>query len=232
MKKVADDIQIEILIKDYLELDSSYRVADKHGVSATAVKRLLKKAGVLRTQNDAAKIKYSKKQFNKYNRTKEHKENLSNLAKQRTGENNHFFGKKHSDDVKNKLSDVAKKRIKERNPNYKNGKYIRRPRDYKIAEFKPIRNFVFNRDKFTCFYCKIRGGHLHAHHILPYWVKPEAFLDEKNLITVCTVCHFNNAHMSNWQTFDVNLVSEELILKYSLDRERLSDLAVLKKQMQ
>lgn len=229
MKKVADNIQIEILIKDYLELDSSYKVADKHGVSATAVKRLLKKAGVLRTQNDAAKIKYSKKQFNKYKRTEKHKENLSNLAKQRTGENNHFFGKKHSDDIKNILSDVAKKRTKERNPNYKDGKYIRRPRDYKIAEFKPIRNFVFNRDKFTCSYCKTKGGHLHAHHILPYWVKPEAFLDEKNLITVCTVCHFKNAHSSNWQTFDINLVSEELIIKYSLDRERLSDLAVLKK---
>jgi hypothetical protein len=229
MKKVADDIKIEILISDYLELDSSYKVAHKHGVSATAVKRLLKKAGVLRTQNVAAEIRYRKNQFNKYERTPLQKENLSNLAKQRTGENNPFFGKKHSQEVKNKLSDNAKKRTKDRNPNYKNGKYVRRPRDYKISEFKPLRSFVFNRDKFTCFYCKKKGGHLHAHHILPYWIKPEAFLDEKNLITVCTTCHFEKAHNSNWHTFDISLITEELVVKYSLDRERLSDLAVLKK---
>ena len=57
MKKIAIDIPIEILIKDYLELNSSYKVAKRYNISATAVKRLLKEARVLRTQSDAASMR-------------------------------------------------------------------------------------------------------------------------------------------------------------------------------
>lgn len=131
---------------------------------------------------------------------------------------------------KTKMSDAAKQRIKQRNPNYKHGEYVRRPRDFKIVELKPIRNAVFQRDKHTCQYCHVRGGHLKAHHILPYWVKQEAFLDIDNIITVCNSCHFIQAHNKNWACFDINLVNDLLLTRYDLDRERLSEMAFLAKR--
>lgn len=42
---------LEDLIESYKNLNSAYKVADKYKVSATAVKRMLKEAGVLRTQS-------------------------------------------------------------------------------------------------------------------------------------------------------------------------------------
>jgi 5-methylcytosine-specific restriction endonuclease McrA len=232
MKKMANNIAIEELTKDYLELGSAYKVASKHNVSATAVKRLLKQARVLRTQSEAASIRNQTTMagiVGKYERTEAHKEAISNHAKTRTGDNNPFYGKTHSEESKAKIGHSSKERTGKRNPNYKDGKYIRRPRDYKIAEFTRIRKDVFNRDSHTCQLCSTKGGHLHAHHKLPYWVKPEAFLDKDNLITVCAKCHFEKAHQSNWAAFDMTLVEDSLILKYSLDRERLNEMAVTKK---
>lgn len=232
MKKVADNIPIELLIKDYLELNSTYKVASKYNVSATAVKRLLKKAGVLRTQNEAAKIRNNtvlKNIVGKYQRTEKHKENLSSMAKSRTGIQNPFYGKAHSESSKSKIGAASRHRTGERNSNYKHGKNIRRPRDFKNSEFTKLRNKTFNRDKYTCCYCKIKGGPLHAHHKIPYWVKPEAFLDIDNLITTCTECHFKKAHQLNWACFDTNLIEDTLIIKYSLNRERLNELATYAK---
>jgi hypothetical protein len=232
MKKIPLKLIRDEVVRDYLEMNSSYKVAKKYGYSATAVKAFLKKEGVLRTQNEAASIrnKSNPEKFGKYKRTEKHKEKLSELAKNRTGEKNPFYGKTHSDETKEKLSQHAKKRTGERNPNYKDGKYLRRPRDYKIHELAPLRNFTFNRDKYTCQYCGQKGGHLHAHHIVPYWVCPEAFLDTDNLTTVCTSCHFSKAHNGNWAKFDLTLIQDALILKYSLNRERLNELADFKSE--
>lgn len=44
---------LQELIDSYKELNSSYKVAAKYNLSATAVKRMLKEAGVLRTQSKA-----------------------------------------------------------------------------------------------------------------------------------------------------------------------------------
>jgi len=211
-------------IKDYLELNSSYKVAKKYNITASAAKKLLKEAGVLRTQSEAAKLR-NIPNVGKYTRTEAHKKRLSEIASQRTGDKNPFFGKKHKRSIRERLSKAAKERTGKRNPNYKNGSYQRRPRDFKISEFSPVRNRVFNRDEHTCYYCRNKGGHLHAHHILPYWVIPTAFLDDENLITVCTDCHFNEAHKGNWQKFDLTPVTDYLLNKYSLNRERLNELA-------
>lgn len=220
---LKEDYKIEDLIKAYEELKSSYKVAKRFSISATAVKRILKSQGVLRTQVEAAKDR-DNSHLN-YERTEQHRKNLSELAKKRTGENNPFFNKKHSLETKKKLSENARTRTAERNPNYKNGDYQRRPRDFKQAEFTRLRNFVFNRDDYTCCYCNRTGGHMHAHHKIPYWVNPEAFLDVNNLITTCTVCHFEFAHQKNWAKFDQSLIDDRLLKKYNLDRERLNELA-------
>lgn len=226
MKKIVLEISTAELIKEYLNSNSTYSIAKKFNTSATAVKRLLKEAGVLRTQNEAAKKRGIPNGFGTYERTEKHLNDLSLCAQSKTGDKNPFFGKKHSESSKKKIGKLTSERIGERNPNYKDGKYIRRPRDFKIGEFTPIRQFVFNRDKYTCNFCKTVGGHLHAHHILPYWVAPEAFLDKNNLITVCSDCHFEKAHKSNWAHFDTSLITEYLLVTYKFDRERLNELAL------
>ncbi|MDZ4838612.1 MAG: NUMOD3 domain-containing DNA-binding protein [Bacteroidota bacterium] len=222
MKKLAQDIPLSKLISDYLELNSCYKVAKRNNTSATAVKRLLKEARVLRTQSEAASIR------NKENTGIYEKLHTPEVAKKisssRKGQPSAFKGKKHTEENKRKIGERSKQMTGERNPNYKDGKYIRRPRDFKIHEFAPVRNRTFHRDNFTCHYCKKVGGHLHAHHRLPYWVKPEAFLDIDNLVTVCSKCHFQKAHNGSWHRFNKNLVSDALLIKYSLNRERLNDL--------
>lgn len=226
MKKIVTDIAIEILIRDYLILNSAYKVAKKHNISATAVKRLLKEARVLRTQSDAASLRNI--QNPGYYKRLHTPEVAKKISSSRKGQPSAFKGKKHTEESKKKIGLKSKERTGIRNSNYKNGKYIRRPRDFKIHEFAPVRNRTFHRDNFTCFYCKKGGGHLHAHHILPFWVKPEAFLDIDNLITVCSKCHFKKAHKESWHRFDTKLANDELIAKYSLNRERLNDLATFK----
>ena len=86
---------------------------------------------------------------------------------------------------------------------------------------------MFNRDQHTCNYCKVKGGHLHAHHILPYWICNEAFLDSENLVTVCSKCHFEKAHKGNWQNFDLDLITDRLKKKYNIRGERLNELTLL-----
>lgn len=226
VKNEITDIPIEFLLDSYKELKSSYKVAKKFDISATAVKRVLKKLGVLRTQSSAAKDRGT--EHLQYERTDAHKQNLSELAKKKIGEKNPFFGKTHTEENKRKFSENAKANTSERNPNYKTGSYVRRPRDFKQAEFTRLRNFVFNRDDYTCLYCKCMGGNLHAHHKIPFWIEKEAYLDPDNLVTVCTKCHFQNAHLNNWAFFDVTIIDDRLLKRYKLDRERLNELAVKK----
>jgi hypothetical protein len=188
----------------YEKLGSAKKLSEFFKIGQNKTRKLLKELGVLKPIG--CKLKEDKK-----------------------GKKNPFSGKTHTEETKKHLSRAASLRTKERNPNYKNGKYIRRPRDFKIGEFQPIKNDVFTRDNYTCCICGKKGGHLHAHHLIPYWVKPEAFLDKDNLVTVCTECHFNKAHNGNWQHFNIEIISDELILKYQLDRERLNVLATWKK---
>ena len=42
---------------------------------------------------------------------------------------------------------------------------------------------------YTCQRCGVRGGSLHAHHIVPVWLEPARGRDVGNLISVCDACH-------------------------------------------
>lgn len=229
MKVDLEQIKEEIITK-YEELKSSYKVASYFNTSATAVKRVLKDSGVLRTQKLAA-LERDNYYCGKYKRTEEHKSNLSKFAKTRTGAKNPFYGRRHTIETKDALSIMAQQRLAELNPNFKDGKYLRRPRDFMQAEFTRLRNFVFNRDNYTCTLTKIKGGNLHAHHVIPYWVCPEAYLDIENLITVSSSAHKEICHKGSWVNFNVELITDSLILKYNLDRERLNEIASLCKRM-
>ena len=114
MKKITLTIPTEILIKDYLDLGSSYKVAEKYNVSASTVRRILKESGVLRTQNEAVSIRNKRIKSGTYVRTKEWKEHMSIIASKRTGNKNHFFGKKHNDITKQRIGIASKKRTGKR----------------------------------------------------------------------------------------------------------------------
>jgi 5-methylcytosine-specific restriction endonuclease McrA len=192
MKRRAEHIPIEILTRDYLELNSAYRVAERHNVSATAVKRRLKEVGVLRTQNEAARI--------------------------RNSSNPHMTDCLRNEKIYAKISDSMQARSKRLG-------LIRRPRDFKRSKIARLRNFVYNRDNYTCTHCGKTKTYLHAHHIIPFWVKPEAFLDVDNLVTLCKICHRDYGHLQNWRLFNSALITDTILIRYSLNRERLNDLA-------
>jgi hypothetical protein len=56
-------------------------------------------------------------------------------------------------------------------------------------EYKAWRDAVFERDDYTCQYCKKRGGKLNAHHIKRFSKFPELRMELTNGITLCSDCH-------------------------------------------
>jgi hypothetical protein len=57
------------------------------------------------------------------------------------------------------------------------------------AAFVEWRTAVFNNYNFTCDICGIRGGSLHAHHILNFSSHPEVRFDAKNGVCLCEKHH-------------------------------------------
>lgn len=68
------------------------------------------------------------------------------------------------------------------------------------------RKTIFERDDFTCQICKARGGHLHAHHIVPFAVNESLRFEISNGQTLCKECH-KMVH------FGVNGLKQPAVLK-------------------
>lgn len=60
---------------------------------------------------------------------------------------------------------------------------------YWSKEYIAWRKAVFERDDYTCQYCKVRGGKLQAHHIFRFSFFPEFRFLAVNGITLCEKCH-------------------------------------------
>jgi len=65
-----------------------------------------------------------------------------------------------------------------------NGSYI----DGRSLKWKKVRKQCFERDKYSCILCKIKGTYLQAHHIIHRKLCKNKF-DLNNLITLCKNCH-------------------------------------------
>ena len=201
-KKVEMPVSNEQLISDYLELGSSYRVADKYKVSATAVKRVLKELGVLKSNSEASKEKVK-----------------------RFPQSYHIMQKgiKKSETSKKKLSETIRSRDLERRTKHGLNARVSRRRltEYNLSTIKVE---LLKKVNYKCESC-FGTDKLKIHHKIPYNISQEAVEDIDNLIIFCNKCHFEVGHLKNWKSFNVALIQDSLLEKYNLCRERLNELA-------
>ena len=92
---------------------------------------------------------------------------------------------------------------------FKNGKH--RLLFYKVV--KPLYSQVKARDNNCCVLCGKRTS-LHVHHILRKSKYPHLMFEPCNLITLCSSCHFWDAHAGNTNTINLELANDLLIIAF------------------
>lgn len=95
--------------------------------------------------------------------------------------------KKRSESMKRRWSDGSRRR--EDCPFFIDGRHSGKTPIKQSYDYKMWRKAVFERDDYTCQFCKQRGGELQADHIKPQSVFPELRFDISNGRTLCRPCH-------------------------------------------
>lgn len=70
---------------------------------------------------------------------------------------------------------------------------------------KTRNDFVEKHNQCAC--CKTKQM-LQVHHIEPFHDNPEKELDENNLITLCSTCHFVFGHLKKWQSYNPSVLED------------------------
>lgn len=97
-----------------------------------------------------------------------------------------IFSKEH----KEKLSmSMRGKRGGSKNNNWKGGRVSINRVIRASMEYRLWRKAVFERDKYTCIWCRQVGGQLRADHIKPFSLFPELRFAIDNGRTLCVECH-------------------------------------------
>ena len=102
------------------------------------------------------------------------------------------LGRHHSQETRRKLSEIARSRGE--NHNFFVDGHGDERRDERFSsrtqlEYRLWRESVFQRDNFMCQKCGVRGGELHADHILSWKNHKDKRLDIGNGRTMCATCH-------------------------------------------
>lgn len=115
-----------------------------------------------------------------------------------SGTRNPFYGKKHSDATKEKLSHIHSGKS---NPHVRGNRShfwkggvsalnrTKRQNIMRTVEYRHWRKQVFERDNYTCVLCSKVGGELNADHIKPFSLYPELIFNLSNGRTLCSPCH-------------------------------------------
>ena len=125
---------------------------------------------------------------------------VSHLPKDVSGNKNAFYGKKHTDETKCKMSKnsahnrywLGKKRIDMEKSNHWNWKGGITTED-KLQRMKfrrEIQKLIFERDNYTCQMCNLSNVHLQVDHIQPWAEYVELRFDMNNCRTLCDKCHY------------------------------------------
>lgn len=108
----------------------------------------------------------------------------------RSGENHHYYGKKRSDNTKQKISISRKgKAVGELNPLWKGGITAKEKKE-RVKFSIQLRKLVLQRDNYTCVICNSVGGNLQVDHIMGWSEYPNLRFDIDNCRTVCMACHY------------------------------------------
>ncbi len=222
----------------YKKGKSTNSIARDLGVAGSSIVRRMRKLGFDLSKDMPVKCDYcgksiTRKRCDVLNRKRlycskecdrEHKKILLK------GENNPFYGKKHTDETKKTFSKIHKgKRIPiemrfriskslsgENSPNWKNGSSERNRNDRLKLEYRLWRQKVFERDHYTCFCCKQVGGSLQVHHIENFSTNIKLRFEVDNGAVLCKQCHLNFHRVYGKQN-NTRKQLEELIIGGSLD---------------
>jgi len=96
----------------------------------------------------------------------------------------------HTQETKDKI----RKTLRDKNKNRVKNLIKTKERDYKKKirmsfQWEEWRKSIFERDDYTCQECKIRGGKLEPHHIIPIRSDMSKLFELTNGITLCRQCH-------------------------------------------
>lgn len=108
------------------------------------------------------------------------------------GKDNPYFGKKHSEEVRKKMSLAQRNRNNtgEKHHAWKGGITPINEKIRKSFEYKLWRTAVFERDGYQCIWGgKEHGSKIHADHIKPFALYPDLRFAIDNGRTLCVECH-------------------------------------------
>lgn len=80
-------------------------------------------------------------------------------------------------------------------------------------EYKNWRQFIFERDDYTCQMCNNKGKYLEAHHIKKFNNFPELRFDLNNGITLCKNCHDKTKkHEEEYENQFMSIINSKVLV--------------------
>lgn len=106
------------------------------------------------------------------------------------GKNNHFYGKKHTEETKKKISLNHVNISGKRHPNWKGGITAKNTKERLSSKNIQFIKRILKRDNYTCVICnESYSGEMVVDHVLAWSLHPELRQNPKNVRTLCKPCH-------------------------------------------
>jgi hypothetical protein len=115
------------------------------------------------------------------------------IGENHSGQNNAFYGRKHSTLIRSRLSFLARERA------------IRGSGDYGPDWTAELRESIYQRDGYRCRVCGTDQGSLQVHHI----DRDRSNNEKTNLLTLCAACHLAY-HGRRERTQEIQAAGDEL----------------------